>query len=64
MIIDSVRGRVMPDKDLIRLNVEVPRDLWRKAKIRAAETDRDLKDLVIEALENYLGAKSKKGGKG
>jgi hypothetical protein len=61
MIIDEERR--MADKDLIRLNVEVPRELWRKAKIRAAETDKDLRELVIEALENYLGTKSKKGGR-
>ena len=53
----------MSAKELIRLNVEVPRDLWRKAKIRAAETDKDLRELVIEALETYLSGKPRKGGK-
>jgi hypothetical protein len=53
----------MAKDDLIRLNVEVPRELWRRAKIRAAETDRDLRQVVIDALEAVLGGKSKKGGK-
>jgi hypothetical protein len=48
--------------DLIRLNVEIPRDLWRKARMRAAETDRDLRDVVIEALEAALAKAPKKGG--
>jgi hypothetical protein len=48
----------------VRLNVEVPRDLWRRAKVRAAETDRELRELVIEALEQYLTApRAKKGAK-
>jgi hypothetical protein len=61
MIIRSKRSR-MAKPDLIRLNVEISRELWRRAKIRAAETEKDLREIVIEALENYLGAKSKRGG--
>lgn len=53
----------MPADDVVRLNVEVPRELWRRAKVRAAETDRDLRQVVIEALEATLGKPSKKGGK-
>ena len=53
----------MAKADLIRLNVEVPRELWRRVKIRAAETDRDLRQVVIDALEAALGPKAKKGGK-
>ncbi len=50
------------DEDKVKLTVEIPRDLWRRAKVRAAETDRDLRSVVIEALEALL-AKSKKGAK-
>ena len=53
----------MAKEGLIRLNVEIPRDLWRRAKVLAAETDRDLREVVIEALEQYLGAKPTKGGR-
>jgi hypothetical protein len=61
MIIGS-KGDVV-EKDLIRLNVEIPRELWRRAKVRAAETDKDLRELVMEALENHLAGKTKKGGR-
>ena len=53
----------MADEGRVRFTVELPRDLWRRARMRAAETDRDLRDVVIEALETLLGAKPKKGGK-
>ncbi len=46
-----------------KLTVEIPRDLWRRAKIRAAETDTDLRSVVIAALEAFLAAKRKKGGR-
>lgn len=48
----------------VKLTVEIPRELWRRAKVRAAETDRDLRSVVIEALEQALGtAKPRKGTK-
>jgi hypothetical protein len=50
----------MAEKDLIRLNVDVPKDLWRRAKMRAVETDRDLRDVVIAALEAALAKPMKK----
>lgn len=53
----------MGGEELIRLNVEIPKDLWRRARIRAAETDLNLRQIVIEALEQALGTKQKKGGK-
>lgn len=45
-----------------RLTAEIPRDLMRRLRIRAAETDREIRDLVTEALEQYLGVKPKKAG--
>lgn len=49
-------------EERIKLTVEIPRDLWRRAKVRAAETDTDLRSVVIEALERLL-AERRKGGK-
>jgi|GEM_PF-2901793 len=46
-----------------RLTAEIPKELMRRVRVRAAETDREIRDLVIEALETFLGAKSKKGAK-
>jgi hypothetical protein len=40
------------------MTVAIPRTLWRSAKIRAAEQDRDLRDVVIESLETYLLGKT------
>jgi hypothetical protein len=54
----------MEAKDMARLNVEIPRDLWRRAKQRALDTDRSLKEVVIDALEATLGGgKTRKGGR-
>ena len=56
------KGARMRNDQRIRLTVEIPKELWRRAKVRAAETDRDLRSVVIEALEVAL-AKPKKGAK-
>lgn len=50
------------DATLVRLNVEIPKGLLRRAKVRAAESDRDLRTVVIEALEAAL-PKAKKEAK-
>jgi len=47
--------------DLVKLTVAVPRTLWRAVRVRAAETDREIREVVIEALERIL--RDKKGGK-
>ena len=53
----------MTDGEKARLTAEIPKELMRRVRVRAAETDREIRDLVIEALEQYLGGKAKKGGK-
>lgn len=53
----------MPEDEKARLTAEIPRDLMRRLRVRAAETDREIRDLVAEALDQYLGGKTKKGGK-
>jgi hypothetical protein len=53
----------MGNEEKIRLTVEIPKELWRRAKQRALDTDRDLRTVVIEALEAALGGKAKKEGK-
>jgi len=56
-------GWRMENEEKIRLTVEIPKELWRRAKQRALDTDRDLRTVVIEALEAALGGKAKKEGK-
>ena len=49
-------------EDLVQVTVRIPRALWKRAKVRAVEEERDLRDVVMESLERYLGEKPKKGG--
>jgi plasmid stability protein len=40
-----------------RLIADIPEPVFKAFKVRAAETDRMMKDLVTEALRRYLGVK-------
>lgn len=40
--------------EMQRINMDVPRDLWRRVKVRAAEEGRLMREIVAEALERYL----------
>ena len=40
-----------------RLIADIPEPVFKALKVRAAETDRMMKDLVTEALRRYLGVK-------
>ena len=53
----------MIEEPRARLNVEIPKELHKRAKQRALDRDTDLRTIVIEALEQYLNGKPKKGGK-
>jgi hypothetical protein len=57
------KGALLSKEGLVRLNVDVPKELWRRAKQRALDLDTDLRTVVIEALEATLSRPSKKGGK-
>jgi RNA polymerase-interacting CarD/CdnL/TRCF family regulator len=48
-------------EEKVKMTVMVPRSLWKRSKIRAVEEERDLREVVIEALERYL--KDRRGGK-
>jgi hypothetical protein len=50
-------------EDLVQVTVRIPRSLWKRAKLRAVEEERDLREIVMESMERYLAEKkSKKGG--
>jgi N-methylhydantoinase A/oxoprolinase/acetone carboxylase beta subunit len=38
----------------VKTTVEIPEDLWRKAKVRAVDERTDLRSVVIAALDAYL----------
>lgn len=43
-------------------SIELPDDLYRRAKHRAVDDDISFKAVVQKALEEYLGKPRKKGG--
>ena len=50
----------------MKTSVDIPDDLWRASKILAVEESKDLRDVIIEALQEHLSKKAKaknKGGK-
>jgi hypothetical protein len=47
------------DKDK-KTTIVIPRELWRRARVRAAEEDTGFGTVVIRALESYLAAKTPK----
>jgi hypothetical protein len=42
------------EPDTVKTSLRLPRDLWRRAKIRALDEKRDLADVVADALAAYL----------
>jgi len=51
----------------LKTSVDIPDDLWKASKILAVEESKDLRDVIIEALQEHLRKKGKaknKGGKG
>ena len=47
--------------DGVKTTVDIPDPLYRRAKIRAVETGRTLKDLVVDSLEHALDAPASGG---
>jgi predicted HicB family RNase H-like nuclease len=48
---------------VIKTSFILPRDLWKNAKIRAAEQGISLGELVRKAIEDYLSKTESKKGK-
>lgn len=46
------------------LGIRIHRDLHRRARVRAAEEERPLSELVREALQRYLASKDGKAKRG
>ena len=45
---------VASPKEEQQLNVWIPKDLMKRLKVKGAETDQSLKEMVIEALSQYV----------
>ncbi len=47
--------RKLGEPSMVKTTLLMPEGLWRRAKVRAMEERRDLKDLLLEGLELVLG---------
>ena len=50
-----------PGAETVRTTLVLPVALWQRAKLRALEERRDLRDVLLEALGRYLGETKKEG---
>ncbi|HLJ74659.1 MAG TPA: CopG family transcriptional regulator [Thermoanaerobaculia bacterium] len=52
--------------ETIRTTIELPAELWRRARHRMVDDDTDLRGVIVAALTTYLGEKTtpRKEGKG
>lgn len=41
-------------EDQVRLNADVPKSLRKKVQIQAAKEERNIREVVIDAVEEYL----------
>ena len=44
-----------PGAETVRTTLVLPVALWQRAKVRALEERRDLREVLLEALGRYLG---------
>jgi hypothetical protein len=44
----------------LKTTVVLPRDLWKRARIKAVEEETDLSTLIAKAIEAYLKSKPRK----
>jgi len=50
-----------PDAGTVRTTLVMPVALWQRAKVRAMEERRDLRDVLLDALRRYLGETKEEG---
>jgi hypothetical protein len=43
-----------PGSKVVRTTLTMPTALWRRAKVRAMDEGRDLRDVLLDALRAYL----------
>ena len=51
-------GTAKLDGETVKTSLKLPRELWKRAHVRAMDDGTDLQTIVARALEAYLG----KGG--
>ena len=50
--------------EMVKTTMRLPKALWRDARIRALDEDRDFQEIVVSALEAYLKTPRKRQGEG
>lgn len=45
-------------EDQVRLNADVPKSLRKRVQIQAAKEERNIRDVIIDAMEEYLSKHS------
>jgi hypothetical protein len=48
---------------MVKTTLTIPEELWKAAKIAAVQEGRDLRDVLLSALERYLKDKRRKEAK-
>jgi ribonucleotide reductase alpha subunit len=52
------------DEVTVKTSIEMPRELWRRVAIRAAEEETRRREILIRALEAYLATPARPSAKG
>ena len=48
-------GKKMEGGNLEKISINFPRDLWKKLRVKAAEDDTTVTQLLVELVEQYFG---------
>jgi hypothetical protein len=51
-----------PKPELVKTTIKLPKTLWREARIRALDEDKDFQEIVASALAAYLKTPLKRKG--
>lgn len=50
-----------PGAATVKTTVVLPAELWKRAKVRALDEHRDLRDVIVDALGAYLATPQRRG---
>lgn len=50
------------EAERVKVTVHLDRALWKRTKLQAVHEERDMRELVDQALREYLAKKESKGG--
>jgi hypothetical protein len=47
-------------ENLVKISMNLPKDLWRQLKIKAAQADTTATDIVLKLCKEYIGRSKKR----